>query len=64
MFVKCGRELRDGFVSWFGVDGECARVLVSTPGLEQGGGRSFLAEVGKRRVAKLVERPPTTCFLD
>ena len=46
-FVKRGREVRDGFVSWFGVDGECAWVLVSAFGLEEGSGRSFLTEVGE-----------------
>ena len=37
LFVKRGGELCDCFVSWFGVDGECARVLVSAFGLEEGG---------------------------
>ena len=47
LFVKHGRESRDCFVSWFGVDGECARVLVSALGLEQDGGRPLFAEVGE-----------------
>ena len=59
-FVKRGGELGDCFVSWFGVDGECAWILVSALGLEEGGGGSFLTEVGKRGVAQLVECPPTT----
>ena len=40
-FVKRGGEVRDSFVSSFGVYGECARVLVSALGLEQDGGGSF-----------------------
>ena len=46
-FVENGGQFRDGFVSWFGVDGECAGVLVSAFGLEEGGGGSFFAEVGE-----------------
>ena len=63
LFVKRRGELRDCFVSWFGVNSECARVLVTTLGLEEGGGGSFLAEVGERGVAQLVKCPPTTCFV-
>ena len=47
LFVKRVGELCDCFVSWFGVDGERAWVLVSAFGLEEGGGGSFLAEVGE-----------------
>ena len=47
LFVKCGGELCDCFVSWFGVDGECAWVLVSAFGLEEGGGGSLFTEVGE-----------------
>ena len=47
LLVKRGGELCDCFVSWFGVYGECAWVLVSALGLEQDGGRSFLTEVGE-----------------
>ena len=43
LFVKRGRELCDCFVSWFGVYGERAWVLVSALGLEQDGGGSILA---------------------
>ena len=64
LLVKGGGELCDCFASWFGVDGECAWVLVSALGLEQDGGRSCFTEVGKRGVAELVECPPTTRFFE
>ena len=35
LFVKCGREFRDCFVSRSGVYGECAGVLVAAFGLEE-----------------------------
>ena len=46
-FVERGSELRDGFVSWFGVNGERAGVLVAALGLQQGGGGSCFAEVSQ-----------------